>query len=239
MIDFSLRKKEVEIMIKEIKNNKLTLYQYDHCPYCIRVRMALSIKGFDYKCITLAYDDVKTPTRIYGKKVLPFILKPDETVMGESLDIINYLDNLDKKPIISKEGITDSIQTQLNGIRSSANQLVKPRIVATAINDFKTRGAVDYYENKCIKKIGLNFSQLLENTSNYLPVVQAGLDEIEALWPNEAKGAQNFHGRTFSMADLYLFPFLRNLTVVKELHFGTRVSSYLIYQSKNSGIDLF
>ena len=159
--------------------------------------------------------------------------------MGESLDIINYLDHLDEKPIVSKKGATDGIQNQLNKMRSKANQLVKPRLVNMKINDFATKGAVDYYENKCIKKIGLNFAQLLKHTSDYLPVVQSGLDEIETLWPNQAKGAQNFHGRTFSMADLYLFPFLRNLTVVKELRFGTRIASYLTYQSKNSGINLF
>ena len=229
----------VEMVSKESKKQKITLYQYDHCPYCIRVRMVLKCKGIDYKCITLAYDDVATPTRIYGKKILPFIIKSDETVLGESLDIINYLDHLDEKPIVSKKGITDGIQNQLNKMRSKANQLVKPRLVNVKINDFATKGAIDYYENKCIKKIGLNFAHLLENTSDYLPVVQAGLDEIETLWPNEAKGTQNFYGSTFSMADLYLFPFLRNLTVVKELHFGTRVASYLTFQSKNSGTDLF
>lgn len=201
--------------------------------------MVLKCKGIDYECITLAYDDVKTPTRIYGKKILPFIIKPDKTVLGESLDIINYLDHLDEKPIVSKKGITGGIQNQLNKMRSKANQLVKPRLVNMKINDFATKGAVDYYENKCIKKIGLNFAQLLENTSDYLPGVQAGLDQLETLWPNKSKGAQNFHGRTLSMADLYLFPFLRNLTVVKELHFRTRVASYLTYQSNNSGINLF
>ena len=226
-------------MNKESKNKEIILYQYDHCPYCIRVRMVLRCKGIDYKCITLAYDDVKTPIKIYGKKTLPFIVKPDEAVLGESLDIIHYLDHLDKKPIVSKKGITDSIQSQLDTMRSLANQLVKPRIVTMKISDFATQEAVDYYENKCVKKIGLNFTQLLKNTSDYLPVVQAGLDEIETLWPNEEKGAQNFYGTVFSMADLYIFPFLRNLTVVKELHFGPRVTSYLNYQSKNLGINLF
>ena len=81
----------VEMVSKESKKQKITLYQYDHCPYCIRVRMVLKCKGIDYKCITLAYDDVATPIRIYGKKILPFIIKSDETVLGESLDIINYL----------------------------------------------------------------------------------------------------------------------------------------------------
>lgn len=225
-------------MNKESKNKQIILYQYDHCPYCIRVKMMLGRKGIDYKCITLAYDDVKTPTRMYGKKVLPFIIKPDETVLGESLDIISYLDHLDGEPTLSKKGITDSIQKQLDTMRLSANQLVKPRIIKMKINDFASKGAVDYYENKFVSKMGVKFAQLLENTPHYLSIVQLGLDEIERLWPNES-GSLNFYGTIFSMADMHLFPFLRNLTVVKELHFGTQVTHYLTDQSKCADVDLF
>ena len=95
------------------------LYVYDHCPFCVRVRVALGVMGVDYKVLTLTLNptrwarpnprpnpdpdpnpnqvifmgnaDVETPTAMVGKKIAP-IWKDDDGCMAESLDIIAKLD---------------------------------------------------------------------------------------------------------------------------------------------------
>ena len=67
------------------------LYVYDHCPFCVRVRVALGVMGVDYKVIFMGNADVETPTAMVGKKIAP-IWKDDDGCMAESLDIIAKLD---------------------------------------------------------------------------------------------------------------------------------------------------
>ncbi len=77
-------------------SNSITLYQYLHCPYCIRVRLVLDYLNIPYNSVLLPYADEATPIKFTGKKMAPIIKKHDGTFMNESLDIIAYLD-VDKK----------------------------------------------------------------------------------------------------------------------------------------------
>ena len=67
------------------------LYVYDHCPFCVRVRVALGVMGVDYKVVFMGNSDVETPTAMVGKKIAP-IWKDDDGCMAESLDIIAKCD---------------------------------------------------------------------------------------------------------------------------------------------------
>jgi hypothetical protein len=51
-----------------------TLYVYDHCPFCVRVRIALGIKNVKHNLHFMANDDVNTPTRLVGKKIAPIFV---------------------------------------------------------------------------------------------------------------------------------------------------------------------
>ena len=69
------------------------MYVYDHCPFCVRVRLALGVKNVKHNVNFMANDDIPTPTALVGKKIAPiFALPQDELVMGESLDIIKLVD---------------------------------------------------------------------------------------------------------------------------------------------------
>ncbi len=213
----------------------MKLYQYNHCPYCVRVKMLLGRKSIPYETITLTYDDVATPTEIIGKKMLPILIKDNGSAMAESLDIMEYVDNLDGKPILSNQKLLDTINAALRLLRQSANLLYKPRIVTAAINDFSTQAAVSYYENKLIRQKNSNFAECLEQTAVLVPKAQVQLQVINDLLESE----ENIYGATFSMADVHLFPALRNLSIVKGLSFGDRVRAYMEYQASEAGVELF
>ena len=69
----------------------LELYHYVHCPYCVRVRLALGHLDLTWKSIVIPYDDEETPVKLAGQKMLP-IMKIDGKAMNESLDIIRAID---------------------------------------------------------------------------------------------------------------------------------------------------
>lgn len=69
-----------------------SLYVYDHCPFCVRVRFAFGIKGLKHNLVFMANDDVPTPTNLVGKKIAP-IFEDQGEAMLESLDIIAKVDS--------------------------------------------------------------------------------------------------------------------------------------------------
>ena len=66
------------------------LYVYDHCPFCVRVRLALGIKNVKHTVHFLANDDVPTPTKLVGKKVAPiFVSTLQCNVLSDSLETLD------------------------------------------------------------------------------------------------------------------------------------------------------
>lgn len=51
-----------------------TVYVYDHCPFCVRVRIALGVKNVKHNIHFMANDDVATPTALIGKKISPIFV---------------------------------------------------------------------------------------------------------------------------------------------------------------------
>ena len=50
------------------------VYVYDHCPFCVRVRLALGIKNVKHNIHFLQNDDIPTPTKLIGKKIAPIFV---------------------------------------------------------------------------------------------------------------------------------------------------------------------
>lgn len=49
----------------------MKLYIYDHCPFCVRARMAAGLFGADVEEVVLANDDEATPIGMIGAKKCP------------------------------------------------------------------------------------------------------------------------------------------------------------------------
>ena len=46
----------------------MKLYYYDHCPFCVRARMAAVLLAADVEEVVLANDDEATPISMIGAK---------------------------------------------------------------------------------------------------------------------------------------------------------------------------
>jgi hypothetical protein len=57
-----------------IRDDLPAVYVYDHCPFCVRVRLALGIKNIKHRVQFMANDDVQTPSKLVGKKIAPIFV---------------------------------------------------------------------------------------------------------------------------------------------------------------------
>ncbi len=81
----------------------MKLYIYDHCPFCVRARMVFGLRGVAVEEVILQNDDEETPIKMIGAKQVPILQKDDGSFMGESLDIVRYIDEMAGKGRLKEE----------------------------------------------------------------------------------------------------------------------------------------
>ena len=119
----------------------MKLYTYDHCPYCVKARMIFGLRGIGFEHIILANDDEATPIKLIGKKMVPILVKENGDAMGESLDIVRYVDSLSDQQL--DQNIRPDITQWLNTVRNYANHLAMPRVIKLGLAEFATQSAID------------------------------------------------------------------------------------------------
>lgn len=148
--------------------------------------------------------------------------------MGESLDIVRYIDQGRLKETVRPE-----VQAWLDKVGEYNNKLVQPRMVKIGLPEFETDEAKQYYIDKKEKNIG-NFETNLNKTAQYLERLHQDLAELETL-VCEGEGL----GGEISLEDILTFPILRNLTVVRGIQWPQKLMDYLLAMSERSGVALY
>lgn len=210
----------------------MKLYTYDHCPYCIRARMIFGLRGVAVEEIFLLNDDEAMPIRMIGAKQVPILQKADGSHMGESLDIVQYINALSGNvPLVEPR---PELQTWIARVSEYYNRLIMPRDVKLGLPEFATPEAIQYFVDKKEKYIG-SFAEHWQKTPEYLAQINADLADLDALlgstdWAN---------GSELSLDDIVLFPMLRNLTMVKGVMFTEKVLNYLNNMAQKSAVNLY
>ena len=211
----------------------MKLFVYDHCPYCVRVRMPFAMKNIPFELVTLANDDEATPIAMIGAKVCPILEKPDGSFIGESLDIVNYLDQLDGKPIFAPSANRAALNEWIAQTSVLFRQLLYPRWVNAPLAEFTTQSSRDYFTNKKQAAIG-DFSQALANSEQYIKALEAHLQQLAKLLTSEhSVNAQ------LSVDDIDLFGRLRGITLIKGLTIPAKVRAYIDYFSRLSKVPTY
>ena len=211
----------------------MKLYIYDHCPFCVRARMIFGLRGLPLATENLMNDDEATPIGTIGAKQVPILQKEDGSYMGESLDIVRYVDEQAGQGRL-KEDIRPELQAWLDKVGEYNNKLVQPRTVKIGLPEFATPEAVKYFVDKKEQNIG-NFETNLNKTAQYLERINADLLELDGLISNEGVGVNG----EAAMEDILLFPILRNLTVTRGIEWPQNVMDYLMRMSEAGGVDLY
>ena len=208
----------------------MKLYYYDHCPFCVRARMAAGLFGADVEEVVLANDDEATPIGMIGAKQVPILQKEDGSFMGESLDVVRYLDREGRL----KDETRPEIQAWLDKVGEYNLKLVHPRVVKIGLPEFETPEAVKYFTDKKEKNIG-SFATNLDKTGQYVERLHEDLAELETLM---TEGGTGLNGKA-GMEDVLVFPILRNLTVVRGIEWPQKIMDYLLRMSEASGVPLY
>ncbi len=195
----------------------MELFHYAHCPFCVRVRMALGFLNKDYRSIVLDYDDEDTPISLTGKKMLP-ILKPEgHKPMNESLDIIKYLDTHDQLKIQEYLIQQESIDDLLNMIGKEVHNMAMPYWIWTPEFNETSRA---YFQKKKEAKRG-PFKNLIPRREEFINNLEPHLKIIESSLQPFYKSSQ----MTFS--DIAIAAHLWGMYVVPEFQFSPKIHDYL------------
>jgi len=199
----------------------IKLYVYQHCPYCVVARSIFALKNVEFHLEYLLHDDEDTPNKLIGKKLLPILIKEDGSAMGESMDIVRYIDeNYGDKKVV-KPSSAPEIQQWIQSMTKDAWVLLVPRFVMTSFPEFESESAKKYYTAKMEGRLGKSFEDALANTDTHIKVMEEKLRELEPLVQNR----DMIEGVTED--DILLWAHLRNLSVVKGLTFPNEVLNYM------------
>lgn len=196
----------------------MKLFYYEHCPYCVRTLILVNYKNIELEHIILANDDEETPIKMIGKKMLPTLQKKNGEFLPESLDIIYYLDQLDT-PALPEHYVPEGVEQWLDKAMPFIRKLVYPRWLKCPFKEFETQASRDYFENKKSKSIG-SFAEAIANTSETVTAFQPLLDELGDYILDMSRDK-------LSWEDIYLFPYVRFLTLVPGIKWPTAVKQYL------------
>ncbi len=212
----------------------MNLYVYDHCPFCLRVRVAMAQKKIDYKKIYLLNDDEDNPLRMIGKKLVPILEYEPHNFMGESMDIIEYLDeNFGPEPEFLWEcnyGNTNEINGIVKKMYSPILKLCFPRWIQIGLPEFRTEEAVNYFKSKKERSHG-DFSSLLANTDELIAELNPNLQQLTEVF--------NYDLRNFNLDDIEVFSWLRGLSCVKKLSLPPKLDIFLKEVAERSDTVLY
>lgn len=198
------------------------LFHYVHCPYCVRVRLALGYLGLDWKSTVLPYNDEATPLKLAGKKMLP-IMVIDGVATNESLDIIRKLDlsNRLQHQIVSTAQ-WHQFEELVNQLGKNVHNMAMPYWVWGPEFDDLSRA---YFIDKKSAKRG-PFDQLRSRREEFEQPLLKDLERLSVNLNPYWESAQ------FSIRDIVLAAQLWGLYVVPEFRFPQPWHDYLMRVKK-------
>ena len=211
------------------------LYIYDHCPFCIRAVMVASYKQVPFERVILLNDDEATCDQLIGQKMLPVLELRGEKPFSESQDICEKLDQIGSsaRKLLPATDLHKQVSDVMSGYSQSTWGLNFPRVTHIGLPEFKTEAAQAYFQGKKEQLIKESFATALSKTAQYKAEVEKMLSELPTLTlPEQRDGFMSWD-------DVYIFPFLRSLTLTKDLEFPEQVRSYLNAISDLTGVDLY
>ncbi|MCF6765399.1 glutaredoxin 2 [Thiotrichales bacterium 19S3-7] len=222
----------------------MKLFQYEHCPYCVRPRLVAAAKNSNLDIVDLAYDDVQTPVSMIGAKMVPILQKNDLTYMAESLDICAYLDALDDLCMIKPKKADKQLDQVIEKLNYYIRYLAYPRLYYHPQNKaaFPTQSAIDAFKGPKQLKMGIDFDDALRHSDRYISATEALLSKAQAFFHQRLSDGVNQinDGFTLTYDDIEFFPVLRLLTIALDvIKIPQPIMQYLEKLSALSHVQLY
>lgn len=204
----------------------MKLYIYEHCPFCTRARMIFGLKGLFVETTVIMEGDADTPIRLIGKKAVPILERPDGSHMGESLDIVRYVDSIGSS--VLRAPVDEHLEAWVQRAWSPSLKLFIPRFTQGEFAELGTSEAREAYRVREERAFG-DLNALMDSTPELLVEVNTLLREL---------APQLGERRSTGMTDIVLWPVLRSLTIVKGIEFPEIVLRYIQRLAEKSEVPL-
>lgn len=202
----------------------MKLYIYDHCPYCVRVRMIFGLKSLPVQLCILPGNDEATPVSMIGKKMVPILQKDDGSYMAESMDIVRYVDHLDGRPLLSERSNPQIIQW-IDRVKQGINPFLLSCIEQAPFAEFTGKQArTDFIQKKAIK-----FDYSLEQRTAWIRQLNDDFQDLALLLATQTAPSYD---------DIQLFPLLRNLCLISGTPATQEIVTYMHNMSQRTCINL-
>lgn len=192
--------------------------------------MIFGLKKVAVEEVILLDNDIETPTRMIGRKMVPILQKDDGSYLPESLDIVRYIDQL-SEPRLAIGNINPEIDNWYKAVSSTVSKLVTPRFTESEFPEIATAEAKATYIQRVSKFHGDDLSVLRKETHTLLIELEPYLDLLDVWLEKRNKALVDIN-------DFIIFPVLRSLSIVKEIGFSTTIHDYMDRTSKVTGINL-
>eukprot|EP00563_Minutocellus_polymorphus_P013954 CAMPEP_0181047550 /NCGR_PEP_ID=MMETSP1070-20121207/14943_1 /TAXON_ID=265543 /ORGANISM="Minutocellus polymorphus, Strain NH13" /LENGTH=311 /DNA_ID=CAMNT_0023126237 /DNA_START=56 /DNA_END=991 /DNA_ORIENTATION=+ len=246
-----------------IRDELPIVYVYDHCPFCVRVRLALGIMNVKHNVDFLGNDDIATPTKLVGKKIAPiFAIPEDNLVMMESLDIIEKVDQDERfgasGQIKPATGRTD-IKAWQKSVQILLRTLQRPRYVATGLlpefqqldgrhafiknhqlppyekPEWKGDGTDENPGMPMDEKLKQYAEAMAKDPAPLLEDLNSKLIELDDLVYSEHYCSEG----GLSMDDIDLWARLRSITIIKDVEWPAKLRAYMDNLSALGDVPLY
>ncbi len=199
----------------------MTLYLFEHCPYCVKALMVAHYCGAPITTKVLQNDDEITPNQLVGKKIVPILALENGDAMAESLDIAKYFAEHTHTEISNGKHLV-RFEDWFSNHRDTFLRLTFPRWAKLPLEEFQTKGAVPYFQAKKEKQLAQSFTSMLDDSEALITKMNAALKELTDV---------TYHSE-LTWQDVALYPFLRNLSVVKGLEYPENLKDYVLKHSE-------
>ena len=228
----------------------MTLHLYDHCPYCVRVELALGLKGLPFERKVYGYgdnlgDDSKGKyyggSTLTGKKMLPVleISGRNPKYMGESSIIIAYLEGISADTGTPQLIPPSPVRKDLATFFASDGEfkrlqriLTRPLVIRMKhLKDWQKDEDVAYAIEK-YEKAGFDYEDAERRRPEAAKRMEKLLVELEAMMQSDI----SMTGRGKSWDDVFTLPELRTLSCAPDLRWPNKLRKYLDDSLKRCGV---
>ena len=124
-------------------------------------------------------DDEATPKSLIGQKMAPILMKDDGSCMPESLDIVHYIDNLDREPLLTGE-TNPAICDWLRHVNGYVNKLLLPAHCGGTVCRICHAGSPPYFKNKK-KRMLVHFCRAEMHSAGCIKNINDDLRKLDKL----------------------------------------------------------
>jgi glutaredoxin 2 len=191
---------------------------FEHCSLCFRVRMIAALKHLHLQETVVLDDDSGTMVGLVGKRIIPILVKDDGQPMLESMDMVEYVEDLGEPVLTGPQ--RNEVSAWAARVVSKTAPLTMPRYPLLGLPEFATIAALDHYHLRK-RKAFPDFVELRANTRRHIDELMPDLEELDQLIesPLAVNGKLSFD-------DIRILPLLRSTAVVKGLRFPRKVGDY-------------